>query len=58
MPDGRFCAMVIITRSAKRVVVASRRFPAERFDRPEEAIGDATRWATQWVNEHRQDDGN
>jgi hypothetical protein len=57
VPDGRFCATVFITRSAKPAVVASRRFPAERFDRPEEAIGQATRWAVQWVNEQHEQNG-
>jgi hypothetical protein len=51
MPDSWFCAMVIITRSTNRTVVASRSFPAERFDRPEEAI----RHAIQWGNGYRED---
>jgi hypothetical protein len=46
MTDSQFCALVIITRSTNRAIVASRILPAERFDQPEEVIWHATQWAT------------
>lgn len=52
-PDGRFCAMVIITRRMSRVVVISRRFPPpECFGSSEDAVVHARQWAIGWIDAH------
>ncbi len=51
MPDGRFCAMVVVTSRANGSFVTSRRFPdPERFDGPDAAVAHARRWAGDWIN--------
>ncbi|KLU24880.1 hypothetical protein EOS_17960 [Caballeronia mineralivorans PML1(12)] len=53
MSDGRFSAMVAITRAKNGVVVMSRRFPdPQRFEDAADAVAHAKAWAVDWLEQH------